>query len=89
MNTQRPTIDHSMLRATAGMSKRALAAAQEANRVALFGPNGLQRVEPQLEPERDNLLRRAAELRRLAEGGMAPRKHMREAARLEALAASL
>lgn len=84
-----PSIDHSMLRATSGMSNRALAAAQEANRVALFGPNGLQRVEPRLEPERDNLLRRAAELRRLAEGGMSPRKYMREALRLETLADSL
>jgi hypothetical protein len=85
----RESIDHSMLRCTSGMSARALDSAQEANRVALFGKDGLQRAEPKMENEKENLMRRAAELRHLAEGGMCPRKYMREAIRLEAMAESM
>ena len=71
------------------MSKRARAVAEERLRVALFGENGLQRMECPQESERDNLLRRAKELRGLAERGMKPRAYLKESQRLELLAANL
>jgi hypothetical protein len=71
------------------MSNRARAAAQERLRVALFGAEGLQRAECPQESERDNLLRRAKELRGLAERGMKPQAYLKESQRLELLAANL
>lgn len=68
------------------MSKRAREEAQKRLSVALFGPDGLKAPSCAPEPEKDKLLRRAAELRKLAEGGMKPRKYLKEAKRLEALA---
>ena len=68
------------------MSKRAREAAQKRLSVALFGPDGLQIPPPNPEPEKDRLLRQSAELRELAKRGMSPRKHLKEAKRLEALA---
>jgi hypothetical protein len=68
------------------MSKRARAAAEERLRVALFGEHGLQRMECPQEAERDNLLRRAKQLRGLADRGMKPRAYLKGAQKLEALA---
>ena len=73
------------------MSKRARKAASERFHKMLWGPTG-HMPEPQgppPEPEAVCLRRQAAELRRLAEGGMSPRKYRREAERLEARAAEL
>lgn len=68
-------------------SKRAQRLAGERLSIALFGPGGYQ-PEPAPQPtQRERLLRRAADLRDLAERGMKPRAFRREAARLEALAA--
>lgn len=71
------------------MSKRARKAVQERNRVALFGPNGLQKPSYQQPTEKETLLRRAAELRELANRGMKPRAYKKEADRLEAMAKDL
>ena len=73
------------------MSKRARKAAQERLRRELFG-DGLpypKAPEPTIEQRRELLLQRAAFLRHLADGGMRPRVHRREAAALEAEAAEL
>lgn len=71
------------------VSKRARAAAQERLRVSLFGQDGLQIAGPEQETEKARLLRQAATLRDLAARGMSPRKYMKEAAALEAKAATL
>jgi len=74
------------------MSKRARKAAQERLRRELFGPDGLaypKCPEPTIERRREILLERAAFLRHLADGGMRPRAHRREAAKLEAEAEQL
>lgn len=71
------------------MSKRARKAAQERNRVILFGPNGLSKPKCPQPTEKETLLRRAAELRELANRGMKPRAYKKEADRLEAMAKNL
>jgi len=69
------------------MSKRARKAANERLRIALFGKEGLVGPQsPEQPSSREYLLRRAAELRGLAERGMHPRKYRKEADRLETLA---
>ncbi len=74
---------------TAGrMSKRSRKAALKRLSAALFPDGFPQPVRPQ-ETEKENLLRRAKELRRLAEGGMKPRAYTKEAVRLEEKAATL
>ena len=70
-------------------SKRAHAAARARLRQELFGPNGLPGPQAPEQNERESLLRQAAELRRLAAGGMKPRAYARKAAELEAQAAAL
>src|SRR5258707_2674420 len=66
------------------MSKRARKAAQKRLHDALF-PDGLPRPTCPQPSEKENLWRRAAELRALAARGMKPRAYKREAERLEAL----
>jgi len=64
------------------MSKRARKAAQERLRIALFGPNGLQRIA--IQPSKaESLRRRAQSLRELADRGMCPRSYQKQAALLE------
>jgi len=68
------------------MSKRARKAAEERLRVKLFGPNGMPRPKARESTPQEQaaiLRQRAADLRRLADGGMRPRVHRREAVRLE------
>ena len=64
------------------MSKRARKAADERLRLALFGPDGLQRVAQQPSMA-ESLRRQAAQLQSLAAKGMKPRAYRKEAARLE------
>ncbi len=64
------------------MSKRARAAAEKRLSVALFGPQGLQR-EPAPAKTPAYIRQYAAFLRSLADAGMKPRVHRREAERLE------
>jgi hypothetical protein len=74
------------------MSKRFKRASDERLRVALFGKEGLQR-QPEPPPTHaehaESLRRTATELRGLAERGMKPIAHRKEADRLEAEAAAL
>lgn len=67
------------------ISKRALRAAQERIRKALFG-EGLERPAIAQPSERETLIRHADELQGLADRGMKPRAYAREAARLRKLA---
>ncbi len=71
------------------MSKQARKEADKRLSMALFGPEGLKAPSCAPEPEKDKLLRQAAELRSLAARGMHPRKYLKEAKRLEALAETL
>jgi hypothetical protein len=72
------------------MSKRAKEAAQERIRVALFGPNGLQRPGLPHQPSKAESLRReAARCRDLAARGMRPRAFIKQAERCEREAAAL
>jgi len=69
------------------MSKRARKRAEERLRVALFGPNGLQKPPPKQWERKELLLHRARELRELAARGMKPRAYKRKAEELEREAA--
>lgn len=72
------------------MSKRARKAAQDRLGRALFGDyDPHARREPTPEEKRAQILSYAQFLRRLAARGMAPRKYIKEAERLEAQAATL
>lgn len=74
---------------TAGrMSKRSRKAALKRLYTALF-PEGFPAPVPPTHNEKESLLRRAKELRRIAEGGMKPRAYKKEAERLEAAAGAL
>jgi hypothetical protein len=64
------------------MSKRARRAADRRLDAALFGD---YQPATLVEDEKDNMLRRAAELRTLASRGMCVRKYTKEAEKLEAL----
>lgn len=65
------------------MSKRATKAAEQRLSRALFGPLGLQRPTQQQASEIERDLRQAHELRKWATLGVQPRKHLKEAERLE------
>ena len=65
------------------MSKRARKAAQERMRLALFGPNGLQRIPPKQPSKAEGLRRHAQCLYDLADRGMCPRSYRKQAALLE------
>ena len=80
----RPSADHSLLSPSGRTSKRARAQALERERVRLFGPDGLPWPQCPQPSRADRLRQQAAELRKLAEGGMYPRKYRRKAAELEA-----
>ena len=82
-----PSVDHSLLSPSGHMSKRARAAASERLRVELFGEEGLAHPEPAQPTDSEAWLRKAANLREMAARGMHPRKYVKEAERLEALAA--
>lgn len=71
------------------MSKRARKAANQRLFVALFGDGGCLKPQPLATSRKDILLRRAKELRELAARGMHVRSYPKEAARLEAEAATL
>ena len=71
------------------MSNRAKQAAVQRLGTALFGPNGLQKGSTPQPGKKETLLRQAAELRGLANRGMSPARHNREAQRLEEEAATL
>lgn len=64
------------------MSMRARAAAQKRLRDELFGPGGLQRPQPAARTPA-MIRESAAFLRGLADAGMRPRVHRREAEKLE------
>ena len=68
-----------------GMSKRARMAARERLRRQLFG-DGLPFPKAKQPTKKETLLRQADELDALADRGMSPRKHRKEAARLRKLA---
>ncbi len=71
------------------MSKVAKKRAQKRLSTALFGEGGLAGPTVKQPTEKEHLLRKATELRDLASRGMRPRAFVKEAARLEALAAQL
>ncbi len=83
-----PSIDHSILSPSGHCSKRAREAALKREYARLFPPDVLAdfRGHRPVESKRDNLLRRAKQLRELAARGMHPRSYPKEAARLERLA---
>lgn len=88
-------LDHSLLSPCGKMSKRALDAAKKRAELDIFGPEGAAaffegiRIKTAQPADKEYLLRKAAEFRDLASRGIGPRKHMREAVRLESLAAAL
>lgn len=74
------------------MSKRARVQAESALHAALFGSDydlKGERPAPTVEEKRARLIQRATELRQMAARGMQPRAFPKEAARLEAEAASM
>ena len=78
-------LNHSYLSPSGRVSKRSRKAMLKRVYRELFG-DGLSGPIVKQEPEKERLLRRAAELRHLAAGGMKPRAYLKEALRLEALA---
>jgi hypothetical protein len=83
-----PSIDHSILSPNGRVSKKAREAAIKRCAELLF-PNGFPRPTCEQPGEKDELLRRAAELRSFADRGMKPRAYRKEAERLEAQAAAI
>lgn len=85
----RPSIDHSLLSPSGKMSKRARKAANERETLRLFPPGyweSVRAIPSESEKKASHVkdtLRRIAEMRRLAACGMSPRKHKKEADRLE------
>lgn len=84
----RPTVDHSTLSPSGKVSSRTRKATQEWTRKELFG-DGLAFPQTEQPTEREHLARRIEELEALADRGMGPRKHRREAARLRKLLDSI
>jgi len=78
-----PSVDHSLLSPSGHMSKRARGAALERTRRELFG-DGLAMPSCPQPTQRESMLRRATELRALADRGMCVRKYRKQAERLEA-----
>ena len=69
------------------MSKRSKKAATERLSKSLFGEGGLKKPEPKIptgEEAKEKDLKFAKQLRELAAQGMGPRKHIKEAEKLEA-----
>lgn len=79
-----PSIDHSILSANGRVSERTRNAMLKRVSLELFGPEGLQKPScpSTTESTRENLISRAQFLEGLADGGMRPKAHRREAARL-------
>ena len=71
------------------MSKRARKAAESRLALALFGPQGLQPEPPGVPRSAEHLRSYAATLRGLADRGMKPRVHRREADKLDREADSM
>jgi hypothetical protein len=89
---QRPTIDHGVLSPSGRVSKRARKAALERETAKLFPDRFWDDVHSDEQAKQkviDAHRQAASQLRELAARGMSPRKHTREAARLEQLAADL
>lgn len=89
----RPAIDQSYLSPSGRVSQRAKRVSDERVRRELFPPgfwDWLTQSRPMTDAEKAASLRAAAmNLRELADRGMRPRAHRREADRLDALAADL
>jgi len=81
-----PSVDHSTLSPSGHVSKRSKDAADERNRVALFGPGGLKGPQVEQPSEKTRLLKKAGELRDLASRGMKPRAYLAHAEKLENMA---
>lgn len=86
---QPPGLDHGILSPSGKVSKRAREAALERAARDIFGPEGLRPEPPKMESEIENLERRAATLRGLAQRGMKPKAYRAEADALEAEAMRL
>lgn len=91
--TTRPSIDHTILSPSGRVSKRARAAALKREHDRLF-PRGYwdepKKTDAELAKEKATALRRsAATLRDLAARGMATKRYLKQAAKLEADAAEL
>lgn len=85
-----PGIDHGLLSPSGRMSKAARKAAMAREAERLFPPGFWDDVRCVPQPtDKEYLLRNATQMRDLAERGIGPRKHMKEALRLEAEAAKL
>jgi hypothetical protein len=85
----RPSIDHSALSPSGKVSKRSRASALRRVSAELFPPGFWDRVPPGKTEKAKALIRAAKNLRELAARGMSPRKHVKEAARLESEAARI
>lgn len=79
-----PSVDHSILSPSGEASDRTRKVAQERTREELFG-DGLASPKTEQPTEQVRLTRRIRELEALADRGMGPRKHRKEAARLRKL----
>lgn len=82
-----PSIDHSLLSPSGRVSKRARRAAMDRETKRLFA--GVDWKDAPIPRKAEHLLSQAAELRRLADCGMRPKRHRELAAKLEAEAAAL
>ena len=80
-----PSVDHSLLSPSGKMSKIAKERAQKRLLKELF-PEGLEPPTCRQPTEKEYLLRKASELRELANRGFKPRAYLKEAIRLEELA---
>ena len=79
-----PSVDHSLLSPSGSMSKGALKAAKERNRIMLFGEDGLEWPKCKQPTEKERDLRLAKTYRDLASNGMSVRKFTKLANNLEA-----
>ena len=75
-------VDHGILSPSGHVSKRSRKAALERARVELFGEKGLATLSAPQPTGVEYLFKRIGELEGLANRGMSPRKHRREAAKL-------
>lgn len=78
-----PTIDHSLLSPSGGMSRAARERAMQREAEKLFQGVDIRPKPPVQPTEREAMLQQAARLRDLATRGMHPRKYIKEAERLE------
>lgn len=89
MYSRRPIknpIDHSILSPSGRVSRATQKRTLERARLELFGKRGLDFPRAKQESDKENMIRRAKELRELSSRGLKPRAYLKEAIRLEALA---